>query len=169
MALLQGFVALRLANADLLQLDYAGEANYWRMAYQSLVADARREGMELPLVQEAIFQVDLWEAEASALNREMQERLAKVPSSNENENEKLKEFNRGYYLVARDFYRADGFPESKLDRNLWSGWAGILPGLAGSIESEDQKKLATEAAVYLSAIQKRVESIRALRKMLSGL
>ena len=79
------------------------------------------------------------------------------------------EFNRMYFLAARDFYRPSGFPNSRLERNLWSGSDGILPGIAGAIERKEEPKLVEEASLYLNAIKQRVASLRALQARLSAL
>jgi N-acetylated-alpha-linked acidic dipeptidase len=166
MAQLQGFVSLRLANADLIQLDFAGEANYWRMAYKALAETAKEKRLKLPLLQEAMQQIDLWEKEARALESERSALLQKTKAPR---NGHLGELNRKLYLAARDFYRPNGLPGAHLERNLWAGSDGILPGLAGSLEKNDAKLLKSEATVYLNALKQRVKTLRSIRAQLRAL
>ncbi len=167
MALVQGFVVLRIANADLLQLDYAGEAKYWRMAYRSLRETAGKQNVEVPMLRDALTEIDLWEKEAFALDREKSAWLRKAPSIIPDQ--RLEEFNRKYFLASRNFYRPEGFSGSKLDRNLWSGSDGLLPGLEGALIRQDAEQLKEEASLYLTAIKKRVATLRQLRAELAKL
>ena len=162
MALLQGFVSLRLANSDLIPLDHKGEANYWRMAYQSLAERVRLERMQFPDYKQAIEQIDLWEKEARALELAIDQVLMKKKPAVFTEN-----INQKIYLSMRDFYRAEGRPGLPTDRNLWSGSDGILPGLTGAVEKKDSKLFQHEATLYLNALRKRVRTIRSIRSQLS--
>jgi hypothetical protein len=58
--------------------------------------------------------------------------------------------NRMIYQIARDFYRAEGFSNEPLERNLFSKL------------SEFDK----ESNIYLEALKKRVQSLQAVRKQL---
>lgn len=167
MALLQGFVALRIANADLIQLDYSTEADYWRMGYKQLMNAADDAGVKLPLAQETLKQIDLWKTEADRLDRAMTNRLNAGKKSTAHE--RITKWNREYFLAARDFYRPEGFSKAKLERNLWSGSDGILPGLAGSLERKEASNLQQEATLYLKAIRKRVANLRGLQSQLNRL
>jgi N-acetylated-alpha-linked acidic dipeptidase len=132
MALLQGFVATRLANADLLPLDYATEATYWRRALK---------------VETGAGLIDQWETEAKGLlndERELSKRL------NNKRSTRLSELNRKIYLIARDFYRPEGFPDDPTERNLFTKLS----------KAENGSK------IYLNALQKRVQSLQAVRKQI---
>ena len=166
MSLLQGFVALRIANADLLQLDYATEAGYWKMGYDRLIETAKGQAMTLPLMEETVQQIELWQKQSVDLDRAMAVRLKQGTKM---QKDAVTEFNRMYFLAARDFYRPSGFPNSRLERNLWSGSDGILPGISGALERKEEAKLAEEASLYLNAIKQRVASLRALQARLSDL
>jgi hypothetical protein len=168
MAQLQGFVSLRLANADLIQLDFAGEANYWRIAYKALAEIAKEKSLNLPLLQEAMQQIDLWEKEARMLENERSAWLHKAAFRGMR-GPRFAELNRKLYLAARDFYREKGLPGAQLERNLWAGSDGILPGLVGSLEKNDIKLLRSEVAVYLNALKKRVRTLRSIRAQLRAL
>ncbi len=164
MALMQGFVSLRLANSDLIQLDYAGEANYWRLAYRALAETAMSKGVKLPLLQQAMSQIDLWEKEAQALDRAKSQVL-----QNGKTDGITAELNRKLYLAARDFYLAGGQSGLPTDRNLWSGSDGLLPGLTGALVKGDAKNLERQAILYLNALKKRVNTLRSLRAHLESL
>jgi N-acetylated-alpha-linked acidic dipeptidase len=103
MAELQGFVATRLANADLLPLDYATEATYWR------------RGSANSKSPEAKQLIDQWEQESQNLLNDEKE-LLKTPAGGA----KFSELNRMIYQIARDFYRPEGFSNEPLERNLFS-------------------------------------------------
>jgi hypothetical protein len=79
------------------------------------------------------------------------------------------ELNRKLYMAARDFYREKGLPGAQLERNLWSGSDGLLPGLAGSLEKKDAKLLKSEATLYLHALKQRVKTLRSIRAQLRAL
>ena len=165
MAQLQGFAALRLANADFIPLDFAGEARFWRKAYLSLKETADKRKVEIPRFQEAMGLIDGWEKEAEALtDAETKWRgVHKNPRS-----EHLEEFNRKIFQMARDFYRPDGRREFPLERNLWSGSDGSLPALRASVERSDTKAIQAEATLYLRALQQRVIHLRALHQDFTG-
>ncbi len=159
MALLQGFVSLRLANADAIPLDYAGEAGYWRIAYNNLQEQAKREGKSIPMFQQAMKLIDQWEKEAKAFEHDSNRMLhqSRIRSV------RWTELNRKIYLASRDFYRPSGFVGNELEHNLWSGSDGILPGLAGALSKKDPKLLQSEANLYIQALRKRVNTLRSLR------
>jgi N-acetylated-alpha-linked acidic dipeptidase len=90
MALLQGFVALRLANADLAPLDYAEEASIWRKALQR---NPKTAGSK-----ELLRLVDQWEKDAVDLADAVSKMLNKKSRFSP-------ELNRSIYRIARDFYR----------------------------------------------------------------
>jgi len=155
MALMQGFVSLRLANADVIPLDYAGEASYWRKAFNKLQAQSKT----IPQYQKAIQLIDLWEKEAKAFEYESNRMLLKQKAPD-------RDLSKKVYMVARDFYRPGGLPGAQLEHNLWSGSDGILPGIAGALEKKDAKLLQSESNFYVQALRKRIRSLRTLRSRL---
>ena len=157
MALLQGFVALRLANADLIPLDYAGEASYWRMAYRSLASSAKEKEMEIPMFARSMALIDEWEKEALAFRTQGNSLLKSAPPSALSET-RLSELNRKLFLIARDFYRKEGLPGAELERNLWSGAGGILPGLQSAVSKGNSDLLLKEAELYNEALEQRIKS-----------
>jgi N-acetylated-alpha-linked acidic dipeptidase len=144
MAQLQGFVATRLANADLLSLDYATEATYWRRAYLKL-----DRGNKIKFQQELNL-IDEWEQEAKNLLNDERKLLNHL---NIERSSQFPELNRKIYQIARDFHRAEGFPEDATERNLFSKL------------SNGQN----EPNIYLTALKKRVQSLQAVRKQLEQL
>lgn len=143
MALLQGFVGLRLANADLLPLDYATEASYWRMAFRNLEQKAQAKKQNPAILHQALTLIDQWETQALRLSQ-MEKQFLRTHS-------RVKpEFNRGLYLVSRDFLRSAPQKDSPRERNLFTGLF-------------DADK---EIPVYIAALQKRVHSLQALRKQM---
>jgi N-acetylated-alpha-linked acidic dipeptidase len=151
MAKLQGFAALRLANADFIPLDFAGEARYWKKALATLKAPRIQEFKTLP---------DQWEKEANLLAAAEAEFLKRHRLTNE----QSAELNRQIFLITRDFYRADGRPGFTLERNLWSGSDGSLPALRAAAERNDSKAVQSETEIYQRALQQRVTHLRELRK-----
>jgi hypothetical protein len=130
-----------LANADLLPLDYATEATYWRRAYINL------EQANQMKFQEELNLIDQWEHEAkNLLNDEME--LSK--HLNNKRSTQLSELNRKIYLIARDFHKADGFPDDITERNLFSKLPDAKDGFT----------------IYLAALKKRVQSLQSVRKQL---
>jgi N-acetylated-alpha-linked acidic dipeptidase len=141
MAQLQGFVATRLANADLLPLDYAAEATYWRRAYLDLQKNN----------QEALALIDQWEQEAKNLLQEERELL-----KNKKTTAQFSELNRRIFHVARDFYRAEGFDGEPTERNLFSNLS----------KSDKDSKIYLEAlkkrVQSLQAVRKQLKQMEAL-------
>ncbi len=155
MAQLQGFVATRLANADLLPLDYATEATYWRRAYLDLEQSNKMK------FQEALNLIDQWEKEAKTLQNDEKELLKRSNGA-----AGLSELNRSIYRIARDFYRAEGLPGEPTERNIFSGSASTLPGIRQYLEEGKLSEAELESKKYLTALQKRVQSLQAVRKQL---
>ena len=141
MAQLQGFVATRLANADLLPLDYATEATYWRRTYSNLEQNNKAK------FQEEQNLIDQWEQESKALLNDERELLKHL---NKKRTAQFSELNRNIYLIARDFHKAEGFPEETTERNLFSKLSDAKEG----------------SSIYLAALKKRVQSLQAVRKQL---
>jgi N-acetylated-alpha-linked acidic dipeptidase len=146
MALLQGYASLRLANADVIPLDYVNEAQYWRMGYNKL----RTQYKNIPRFQEAMHLIDVWEREAKALQ---QRRTGTA------------EWNRKLFLITRDFYVKDGLPGHLTERNLWAGSDGFLPGLSAALEKKDSTLLQKQTEIYINALQKRVRSLAELARL----
>lgn len=100
MALLQGFVALRIANADLVPLDYATEAGYWKRALQ-------KANVKNP---EAYNLINHWQEEATGLLEDQQRLLSRGG------NKFKPRANHAVVLISRDF-----FTPGKGDKNLFYG------------------------------------------------
>ena len=168
MAKLQGMMAIRLANAELVPLDYAEEARYWRKAYEDLEGVAKGRGQTVPKLSEARGLIDDWESEAETFWQEAKELLA---DDSRNGSKALDSISRSIYRTARDFYRAEGRPGAPLDRNLFTGgshdFEGVsgstLPGIRFAMDKEEMSTARKEAEIYLSALRRRNETLSSLR------
>jgi N-acetylated-alpha-linked acidic dipeptidase len=173
MAQLQGLVALRLANADVLPLDYAEEARWWRRAYADLAEVAAARGQEVPGLGDALRAIDAWEAEAEAIERESAgvlgdpERLAAA-------RQHLPGLNRLLSQASRDFHRPGGRPGMPADRNFFAGSSydfeavsgSTLPGVRFALDRGQPAEAAREAELYLAALERRLASLRSMRAAL---
>ena len=167
MAQIQGLVAMRLANAELLPLDFAEEARYWRRAYRDLEAVASNRGQKVPGIQEALGLIGRWESEAEAWRHDAQRFLAGAESPPD-----LAEVNLEINRRARDFLRPTGRPEAPNERNLFYGssydFAGVsgstLPGIRFNLDRGRVEEAEREAALYLEAIRRRVQGVVKLRQ-----
>jgi N-acetylated-alpha-linked acidic dipeptidase len=167
MAQIQGLAAMRLANAELLPLDFAEEARYWRRAYRDLEAVASNRGQKVPGIQEALDLIDRWESEAEAWRRDAQRFLAGAESPPD-----LAEVNLEINRRARDFLRPAGRPDAPNERNLFFGssydFEGVsgstLPGIRFNLDRGRVEEAEREAALYLEAIRRRVQGVVKLRQ-----
>ena len=157
MAQLQGFVATRLANADLLPLDYATEATYWRLAYLDLQQSNQMK------FQEALNLIDQWEQEAKHL---LNDEKILLNGPNKKSGAQISELNRKIYQIARDFYRAEGLPGEPTEKNIFAGSASTLSGIRQYLEEGKLSEAELESKKYLTALQKRVQSLQAVRKQI---
>jgi N-acetylated-alpha-linked acidic dipeptidase len=167
MSQMQGLVSLRLANADLLPLDYAGEANFWRLTYLELDRMAKAKGTALPMLQQALNLINEWQKEAEGLESDRIRILKDAP--NTLTQKELQEVNQAIYLAARNFFRKEGLPGLELDRNLWAGSAGTLTGIRYSLDKEGQKFADAEAKIYIEALQQRIKCLKAIRSQLRAI
>ena len=173
MAQMQGFVALRLANADLLPLDYAAEARWWRRAYRQLARVAATRGQQVPSLDEALQLIDAWEAEAEAIEQGIAGLLGD-PNRLAAGQQRLSELNRLLYRTSRDFHRPAGRPGMPTDRNLFAGSSydfeavsgSTLPGVRFNLDRGRLAEAEREAGLYLAALRRRLESLRRIRDTL---
>jgi N-acetylated-alpha-linked acidic dipeptidase len=176
MAQMQGFVALRLANADLLPLDYAEEARWWRRAYQQLATVAAARGQAVPRLDEALPLIDAWEAEAGAIER----RIAGLLGDGDRlraGRDRLSALNRSLYRTSRDFLRPEGRNGVTTDRNFFAGGShdfeavsgSTLPGIRFALDRGEPAEAGREADVYRAALRRRLESLRRIQAALDEL
>jgi N-acetylated-alpha-linked acidic dipeptidase len=171
MSQVQGLVALRLANADLLPLDYANEASYWQMAYRDLEKVANERGQVVPELADGLGLVGQWKEEAEALHHSV-ELLLGNESRMRAAKPQLAQVNRRIYQVARDFLRTQGRPGMPTDRNLFAGssyeFAGVsgstLPGVRFALDQDDLETARTESALYIDALRRRVKNLQSIRR-----
>ena len=173
MAQVQGFAALRLANADLIPLDYAEEARLWKLAYDDLGQVAESRGQQVPRLQDARELLDTWRTEAEALIAETADTLVASVAPQWPDGA-LSEINHCLSQTARDFYRPEGHPGMPTNRHLFSGGSydfenvsgSTLPGLRFSLDKGDVDLAATEADLYLDALERRIRSLQSIRQKL---
>ena len=175
MAQIQGLAALRLANATLLPLNFVNEARYWKLAYGDLQQVAEARDQAVPRLEEALYLLDGWEEEASALEREirlvLEKDLASLPPAD------LLGLNEQLNQLTRNFYRSEPPPEIPSQRNLFSGSSfdfeqvsgGTLPGLRFALDRGDLARAAKEADLYVEALQLRVDGLREIRSAVQPL
>jgi N-acetylated-alpha-linked acidic dipeptidase len=176
MAQMQGFVALRLANADLLPLDYAEEARWWRRAYLQLAEVAAARGQQVPSLDEALRRIDAWEAAAEAIERRAASLVADGGRLRAGRH-RLSELNRLLYRASRDFLRPEGRPGMPTDRNLFAGeshdFEGVsgstLPGIRFSLDRDRPAEAEREAELHLAALGRRLQSLRSILDALEAL
>ena len=172
MARLQALVVLRLANAEVLPLEFATEAEFWRRAYEDLRADAAERHQQVPRIDEALALIGQWLAEARAAAGEIAAALDEGTLAPDT----LAAVNRTLMLLPRDFYRPEGSPGRPWNRYLFAGDAydfeaasgSLLPGLRFALDEGDDDLAHTEADAYLDALQRRLQNLRALRRLLAG-
>ena len=175
MAQIQGLAALRLANATILPLNFVNEARYWKLAYGDLQQVAEARDQAVPRLEEALYLLDGWEEEASALEREirlvLEKDLASLPPAD------LLDLNEQLNQLTRNFYRPEPPPEIPSQRNLFSGSSfdfeqvsgGTLPGLRFALDRGDLARAAKEADLYVEALQHRVNGLREIRSAVQPL
>ncbi|MGB6365202.1 MAG: M28 family peptidase, partial [Thermoanaerobaculia bacterium] len=169
MTQMQGFTALRLANADLLPLDFAEEARYWRLAYRDLDRVASERGQEVPKLKEALELIDTWESEAEALAAEARGLLADK-ARQQAAGPRLAELNQHLNKAVRDLFRPAGRPDAPFDRNLFAGGSyefeavsgSTLPGIRFALDQGEPGRAASETEIYLAALAQRVETLRSI-------
>jgi hypothetical protein len=162
---------MRLANAELLPLDFAEEARYWRKAYRDLAAVALNRGQKVPGILEALDLIERWESEAEAWRRDAQRLLAGAEPPSD-----LAGFNREINRRARDFLRPAGRPDAPTERNLFSGssydFEGVsgstLPGIRFNLDRGRVEEAEREATLYLEALRRRVQGLGQLRQGMRG-
>ena len=176
MSQVQGLAALRLANADLVPLDYANEAHFWRLAYKDLAQVAKQRNQKVPQLEEALRLIDQWQTEAKALQTDMAELLKDVQRM-ATARPHLGELNRSLYQAARDFLRREGRPGMPTSRNLFAGWSydfegvsgSTLPGLRFALDEREIEEAEREARLYVGALRRRVQTLDTLRQRLQGI
>jgi len=176
MAQLQGLVVARLANADLLPLDFATEAGFWRRSYQGLDKSSHEKGQQVPKLREALDLIDQWEMEAKGLAQDEIELLSD-PARREAAQSHLMELNQMIYKAPRNFYRPKGRADSPEQRNLFFGtsydFQGVsgtsLPGIRFALDQGKVQEAEREADVYLEALRLRVATLRSIRQSIANI
>ena len=170
MSQIQGLAALRIANADLIPLDYANEALYWRRAYQDLAAVAKTRSQSVPQLQQALDLIDQWEKEARGLSADIGG-LLNDPVRWKAVQPRHSELNLSLFQTARNFLRLSGFPGTPTQRNLFTAssydFEGVsgstLPGIRFNLDQGKLNEAEAESRLYLEALQRRVRTLQAIR------
>lgn len=177
MAQVQGLVGLRLANADLLPLDFVNEARFWKLAYEDLKEVFKKKAAQVPeLVPELDRAVELiaqWKEEAEALAREAEE-LLNDEEKIKNASSQLPRINTLIYQAARDFLRREGRRSAPTERNLFAGSSydfegvsgGTLPGIRFALDKGKWVEAVEEARIYRKALERRIKTLQTIRTRL---
>ncbi len=169
LARVDGLVALRFANADLLPYDVVRYATDIRTHVGTLleVADARGVAVDLSRLVESSR---VLEGEAAALDRVRAEWLA----AGGGDDETALRANAGLIGLERAWLDDEGLQGRRWSRSLYvspdpfSGYASwMLPGLRYEIETDDPEEVPAWEERYLRAIGELTDRMRAVREELS--
>jgi len=155
MTRLWGILALRLANADVLPLDYAVYAARLREFVEEIVnrTPTADRAVVTPLAKAA----DRFSAAADAMSRRIDRALndaAERPAA-----------NRALVAVERAFLDADGIPGRPWYRHLIYApkptyAPEVLPGVAEAIDAGDRARLASQVARLIAALDRAADALR---------
>jgi N-acetylated-alpha-linked acidic dipeptidase len=166
MAQLWGLLALRMANEDLIPLDYVNFARHVGRALAELEpglsGEFRTEFIGLKeLCQE-------WKEAAEQVQRKM----AGSPSPDGSSLEKI---NTAWYRLERAFYHDKGLPGNPWFKNLFIGpVAGLenenrnLPGLAQALCLKDLDMWKEQSAIYRSVLKRLINETRQVLSLLGS-
>ena len=172
MTQLHGLVALRLANAEVLPMEWHTEAEFWRLALEDLVGDAAARDQRVPREAELRALIVEWENEAWGLAGDLADWAEDDGAANASDAE-LEKLNRGIYHLARTFYRPEGTPGRPWNQNMFQGTAydfegasgSLLPGIRYALDEEREDLAESEAQTYVEALQARVDQLQRLREI----
>lgn len=177
MTQLHGLVAMRLANAEVLPMEWHTEAGFWRLALEDLVSDAAARDQRVPMEAELRAAILEWENEAYGLAEDLRD-WAEAGDSGATAatDAELEAINRDLYRLARDFYRPGGTPGRPWNQNLFQGSAydfegasgSLLPGIRFALDEGQLDLAEAEARIYLDALRQRVEGLSSLRAAVDG-
>jgi N-acetylated-alpha-linked acidic dipeptidase len=168
LARVDGILALRLANADILPYDVARYATDTRTHVETLleVADARRIEVDLTGLVEASRELDVAAAE---LETARAERLAQGPVSAES----ARAINAALIGLEKAWLDDRGLQDRPWSRSLYvspdpfSGYASwMLPGIRFEIETDDPAEIPEWEARYVAAIGRLADRMRAAAELI---
>ena len=164
LARIDGILALRLANADIIPYDITLYSADLARHARSLEVRAEKLGMQLALddLHAAVAALD---TASRALSAALSQSLADGPHSSA----ALRRINKGLIALERIFVREDGLQGRPWSRSLYaapdpfSGYAAwMLPGLRYEIETDNPGGIPDWEAVYVGAVEKLTRAIRKL-------
>jgi N-acetylated-alpha-linked acidic dipeptidase len=168
LARVDGLLALRLANADVLPYDVARYATDTRTHVETLMAVADRWSMEVDLSELVEASRELDEA-AAALERARSARLARGPLHPA----EAAAVNRALIGLEKAWLDDRGLQDRPWSRSLYvspdpfSGYASwMLPGIRYEIETEDRASVPEWEARYVAAVGRLAERMRAAAALL---
>ena len=155
MTRLWGIIALRLANADVLPLDYAAYASRLREFVKEITD--RMPGPDRAAVTPLAQAVDRFSAAAGEMSRRIDRALsdpAEQPAT-----------SRALIAVERAFLDADGIPGRPWYRHLIYApkptyAPEVLPGVAEALDAGDRARLASQVARLAAALDRAADVLR---------
>ena len=159
MTRLWGVIALRLANAQVVPLDYRATAGRVREFVRETVESARRG--DRPALKPLGGAADRFAAAADAAGRRMDALLSSA-SADERTTAVL---NRALMNTERAFLHADGIPGRPWYRHLIYApkptyAPEVLPGVAEAIGARDRKRIETQVANLVAALDRAAATLQ---------
>jgi N-acetylated-alpha-linked acidic dipeptidase len=155
MVQLWGVMAIRLASADIIPLDYEPYAR----AIAGFITEVGRRGPRSALLADAGVAVTELEQAARAFNRERSAALAK------NDTEAMRRLNARLLLVERALLDSDGIPGRPWYRHQiyapkFTYAPELLPGVAEAFDANDAERAARQSARLASALKRAAAALR---------
>ncbi len=155
MVQLWGVIAMRLANADVIPLDYEPYAR----AIASFITEVDRRGPSSALLTEARAAVTELEQAARAFNRERVAALAR------SDKDAMSRLNARLLLVERALLDPDGIPGRRWYRHQiyapkFTYAPELLPGVAEALDASDPDRATRQSARLTSALKRAAAALR---------
>jgi N-acetylated-alpha-linked acidic dipeptidase len=153
MTRLWGVIALRLANADVVPLDYRATADRVREFVKEKIDSARR--VDRPALTPLEAAAERFGASADAASRRMESLLAAATA----DERAMAAMSRTLMNTERAFLHPDGIPGRPWYRHLIYApkptyAPEVLPGVAEAIAARDRKRLDTQVANLVAALDR---------------
>ena len=153
MTRLWGVMALRLANADVVPLDYRATADRVREFVREVMEAAR--GADRAALQPLEAAANRFSASADAAGRRMESALA----ASTPDEQAMASLNRTLIRAERAFLHPDGIPGRPWYRHLIYApkptyAPEVLPGVAEAIAAHDPKRLEVQVANLVAALER---------------
>jgi N-acetylated-alpha-linked acidic dipeptidase len=153
MTRLWGVMALRLANADIVPLDYGASADRIREFVAEKIETARPP--DRAALRPLDVAVDRFAAAAEAAGRRMESLLGAASG----DSTAMAELSRRLMKTERAFLNTDGIPGRPWYRHLIHApkptyAAEVLPGVAEALEAGDRRQVAAQVAHLVAALDR---------------